>query len=220
MTPIKTFDIKEFVRKQKEEQFKNVSDSTSSSNGGGFPFPGMPGMPGMNPTPNSDFDIDKMIKEIDAKIAELEKEEEEEKKKAMNSSASSTDIDSDHTEKPKIGDNEPIINRGPKISEESKEVPNDNNISNVSQVKKEKEELPFTSEVINVNKEPRIDEIVHSNMVDLENFKLKNDNNVSNNNEEIKEEPKETFVDKKQEDKILSDDNDFDDFFDDFFFEE
>ena len=220
MTPIKTFDIKEFVRKQKEEQFKNVTDSTSSSNGGGFPFPGMQGMPGMNPMPNSDFDIDKMIKEIDAKIAELEKEEEEEKKKAMNSSVSSTDTDSDHTEKPKLSDNEPIINRGPKISEESKEVPNDNTINNVSKVKEEKEELPFTSEVINVNKEPRIDEIVHSSMVDLENFKLKNDNNVSNNNEEAKEEPKETFVDKKQENKILSDDNDFDDFFDDFFFEE
>ena len=81
MTEIKTFDIKEFVRNKKQEMLKNIENNDSSNNGGvmpSMPFPPFPGMPNPNP---SNFDIDKMIKEIDAEIARLEKEEEKEKEK-------------------------------------------------------------------------------------------------------------------------------------------
>ena len=81
MTEVKTFDIKEFVRKQKEEKLKDAGLDTDSSN----PFTGNPFAGGASPflggMPSNEMDIDKMIKEIDAKIAELEKEEEEERKK-------------------------------------------------------------------------------------------------------------------------------------------
>lgn len=212
MTQIKTFDIKEFVRKQKQEMLKNAGTSDDSSGGGKFPFPGMPGMPpmpGMNGMPNSEFDIDKMIKEIDAKIAELEKEEEEEKRKAMGGKSESD------------------------VKDETKSAPSDKvNLDSVlKQIDKPigigkdemKEELPFTPENINSSdNSPKIEEIVHSNMIDLENFKLKEPVQTIDGNslkEEVKEE-KESFEDKKQEDKSLTNDNDLDDFFDDFFFEE
>lgn len=219
MTQIKTFDIKEFVRKQKQEMLKNAGTSDASSDGGKFPFPGMPGMngmppmpgmPGMNGMPNSEFDIDKMIKEIDAKIAELEKEEEEEKKKALGGAQSGV------KEEPKPAPSD-------KVSLDSVVNQIDKPLDMISNKEEKNEELPFTAENINVpSNNSKVEEIVHSNMVDLENFELKepiktNDENVKKN--EIKEE-KESFIDKKQENKVLSDDNDLDDFFDDFFFEE
>lgn len=212
MTQIKTFDIKEFVRKQKQEMLKNAGTADSSSDGGKFPFPGipgmppMPGMPGMNGMPNSEFDIDKMIKEIDAKIAELEKEEEEEKKKALGGK-----IQNGVNEEPKPESPDKV-----NLDSVVKQIETTPNIDT------NKEELPFTAENINVpDNNPKVEEIVHSNMIDLENFKLKdpaktNDENIK---QDMKEE-KEPFINKKQEDKILSDNNDLDDFFDDFFFEE
>lgn len=213
MTEIKTFDVKEFVRKQKQEMLKNAGNTDSSSDGGKFPFPGMPsmpGMPGMNGMPNSEFDIDKMIKEIDAKIAELEKEEEEEKKKALQGATQSS------------AKEEPNTATSNKVNLDSVVNQIDKPLDVVSNKEEMKEELPFTAENINAsNSNPKIEEIVHSNMVDLENFKLKeptktNDENIVKD----KEQEKEPFVNKKQEDKILTDDNELDDFFDDFFFEE
>ena len=148
MEVVNTFDIKEFVRKQKQEKLREAGFDSDSSNpfGGSSPFPPFPPV-------NSEMDIDRMIKEIDAKIAELEKEEEEEKKKQQLGGQSSEEVD-----KP--------------------------------------------TEV--VNEKPRIDEVVHSNMVNFENFSVKE-------NEDKKEDIEES---NKKEDK------DYDDFFDDFFFDE
>lgn len=202
MTEIKTFDIKEFVRKQKQDMLKNAG-SDSSDDSGKFPFPGMPGMPGMGAMPNSDFDIDKMIKEIDAKIAELEKEEEEEKKRAL-------------------GGAQPVKEDVKPITEEKTNIDNIKPTIETPIIENKQEELPFTADNIDVSDgAPKIEEVIHSNMVDLENFKLKEPmqpekvNVVKENKQEV-----EPFVNKNQEDKILSDDNDLDDFFDDFFFEE
>lgn len=222
MTQIKTFDIKEFVRKQKQEMLKNAGTSDSTPAGGGqFPFPGMPGMPsmsgmpgmpnmpGMNGMPNSEFDIDKMIKEIDAKIAELEKEEEEEKKKALSGT-------SQNSEKEK-NNSEPFD----KINLDSVVKQIDKPLNEVSNKEEKKEELPFVAENINSSdNNPKIEEIVHSNMVDLENFKLKEPIKTKKEDKGEDSTQKDSFVNKKQEDKILSSDNDLDDFFDDFFFEE
>ena len=191
MTPIKTFDIKEFVRKQKQEKLQNAGLDGNSSlpAGGGSPFGMNPfggGMPGMG----SDMDIDKMIKEIDAKIAELEKEEEEEKKKQ-------------EAEKNKeIESKEEVINNSEeKIIDKpaSEPEPTKNN--------SEEEKLFDTR---NISTDPNVNEIIHSNMVDFENFKIKDEKEKIDN--ENKEEPKNN-VKKDNE-------SDYDDFFDDFFFEE
>lgn len=191
MTPIKTFDIKEFVRKQKQEKLQNagLDGNSSSPAGGGSPFGMNPfggGMPGMG----SDMDQDKMIKEIDAKIAELEKEEEEEKKKQ-------------EAEKNKeIESKEEVINNSEeKIIDKpaSEPEPTKNN--------SEEEKLFDTR---NISTDPNVNEIIHSNMVDFENFKIKDEKEKIDN--ENKEEPKNN-VKKDNE-------SDYDDFFDDFFFEE
>ena len=195
MDEIKTFDLKEFVRKQKQEKLKNAGmDGNSSPMGGGSPFGmnpfggGMPsGMPGMG----SDMDIDKMIKEIDAKIAELEKEEEEEKKKQ-------------EAEKNKTVESKENSKSG--VKEEPKKE--------MSQNSDQSEEKLFDTR--NLSNDPKIDEVIHSNMVDFSNFKVK---------EEKKEEPKvEDNKSEVKEEKITNDkdksNSDYDDFFDDFFFEE
>ena len=190
MTPIKTFDIKEFVRKQKQEKLQNagLDGNSSSPAGGGSPFGMNPfgGMPGMG----SDMDIDKMIKEIDAKIAELEKEEEEEKKKQ------------EAEKNKKIESKEEVINNS-----EEKNI--DKPASEPEPVKSNSEEEKLF-DTRNISTDPNVNEIIHSNMVDFENFKIKDDKEKMDN--ENKEEPKNNV--KKDND------SDYDDFFDDFFFEE
>ena len=175
MTDIKMFDIKEFVRKQKEEKLKEagINPDTSNPFGGANPFMGNP-----NPfggMPSNEMDIDKMIKEIDAKIAELEKEEEEERKKQ------------EAEEKAKKEQENKVIEQ----QEEPKEI---------------------ETRVINEgnDNEPSVNEVVHSNMVDFENFKPKEEEK-----KEPVEEPKETKTDN---DSTFIEN--YDDFFDDFFFDE
>ena len=169
---IKLFDIKEFVRKQKEEKLKSAGLDADSSNpfGGQNPFMGPNAFPGLPPI-NGEMDIDKMIKEIDAKIAELEREEEEEKKKEQQKaiSGSSTVIDTEPEE---------VV---------------------IPEVKTE---------------EPNIEKVVHSNMVDFENFKMKDETPV------VKEETKEPEEQIETIEEDNTKDTDYDDFFDDFFFDE
>ena len=86
--PIHTFDLKKFIEDKKK---KTMEESGIFGNGGmGMnPFaPGFNPMQSLNPTPNipnnnssNSFNVDELVKRIDAKIAELEKEEEEERKK-------------------------------------------------------------------------------------------------------------------------------------------
>ena len=95
--PISVFDIREFVKTKKEEKMKEAGMNSNN------PFAGMPnpfmnmgannpfaGMPNNKPVPTprdnnlektSNINIDDLVKKIDAKIAELEKEEEMEAKK-------------------------------------------------------------------------------------------------------------------------------------------
>ena len=190
MDEIKTFDLKEFVRKQKQEKLQNagLDGNSSSPMGGGSPFGMNPfgGMPGMG----SDMDIDKMIKEIDAKIAELEKEEEEEKKKQ------------EAEKNKKIESKEEVINNS-----EEKNI--DKPASEPEPVKSNSEEEKLF-DTRNISTDPNVNEIIHSNMVDFENFKIKDDKEKMDN--ENKEEQKNNV--KKDND------SDYDDFFDDFFFEE
>ena len=145
------------------------------------------GMSGMG----SDMDIDKMIKEIDAKIAELEKEEEEEKKKQ-------------EAEKNKTVENKESLNS--KIIEEPK-----------IEMKQDEEKLFNTR---NLSSDPKVDEVIHSNMVDFSNFKIKDDN-IENLNDEKKSENENTKIEQNETSNNKStSSSDYDDYFDDFFFEE
>lgn len=194
MTQIKTFDIKEFVRKKKQEALENIGND-SSSNGGRSPFPVFPGMPGgpKDLSSASDFDIDKMIKEIDAEIARLEAEEKKEAEKKDNDKKVET------LQSPKV--------------EEKEEEKLDNILSGPSLSQSQPAEQTNTSD--SSNKEPNIEKVVHSNMVDLHTFELKDDEkkNEENKNSDV-------VVNENKKDQILSDKDDYDDFFDDFFFEE
>ena len=96
------FDVRKFV----DEKVKKNKDNLLDFGGGAASLPFFQGMPSSNPfmspfdiprekpsLPNNshdDFDVDDIVKKIDAKIAELEKEEEEAKKKEE---LNNTDID-------------------------------------------------------------------------------------------------------------------------------
>ena len=87
---VKTFDVRKFVDEKVKKNKDNLLDFAGG--GGGLPFFG--GMPTSNPfmgpsmmespknsdlLDNKSFDVDDIVKKIDAKIAELEREEEEAK---------------------------------------------------------------------------------------------------------------------------------------------
>ena len=90
-TPVQIFDLKSFVNKKREEKINNMLNGDASSSGGTNippnPFGG--GGAPFNPFMQSDdskpsgggFNVDDLVKRIDAKIAELEEEERQEKAK-------------------------------------------------------------------------------------------------------------------------------------------
>ena len=90
---VRTFDLKSFVNKKREEKINNMLGGEGPSGGGNpMPFgfgspkdsaPFNPFMP-MNdskPSGGGGFNVDDLVKRIDAKIAELEEEERQEKAK-------------------------------------------------------------------------------------------------------------------------------------------
>ena len=101
--PVKVFDIKEYVKEKRKNNFMSMIENAGGMPDGGMGMPGIsgiPGLPGMgaspvaptsfegmtsrNPLPKpepSGLNVEDLVKKIDAKIAELEKEEEEERKK-------------------------------------------------------------------------------------------------------------------------------------------
>ena len=88
--PVEVFDLKSFVNKKREAKINNMlsGDSTpsggnslSSPFGGGTPFnPFMP-QNDLSESSGGGFNVDDLVKRIDAKIAELEEEERQEKAK-------------------------------------------------------------------------------------------------------------------------------------------
>lgn len=205
MSEIKMFDLKAFVQNMDKAKNSNNVDASpfsspfggsSSPFGGSSPFGNSSVSPMGDLSNASEFDIDKMIKEIDAEIARLEAEEKEEKRKLEKESSvenTSNDI---------------------KTSTSNEEISIDSILSDadVSNDLNNKSEL--VEDIKPKDSTPNIEEVVHSNMVNLKTFEMKD--------KEI-EQPKnveETVVDEKKKEEILSDNNDFDDFFDDFFFED
>lgn len=102
--PVEIFDLKAFVNKKREEKINNMlnvdSDSAPNSFGGGGgasfnPFMNLTQDKSAKPSSNG-FNVDDLVKRIDAKIAELEEEERQEqaKEEAKISTSSNTDISS------------------------------------------------------------------------------------------------------------------------------
>ena len=86
--PVELFEIREFVKEKKKEKMNEMlsgPDMASMLGGsplGGSPFGGMGGLPSFGSSSSSNdsgFNVDDLVKRIDAKIAELEEEEKKEK---------------------------------------------------------------------------------------------------------------------------------------------
>jgi len=100
--PVEVFDIKKFVDKKREEKINSMlGDSSNKSPMSVNPFGGMPPMPSGVSSPfsmagpknnNQGFDVDELVKKIDAKIAELEEEERQEKLKQQQKSQSTDTV--------------------------------------------------------------------------------------------------------------------------------
>lgn len=84
--PVVTFDLKAFVNKKREEKINNMLNGDNPNpapipgpfGGGGSFNPFMPSRD-TNPSNGGGFNVDDLVKRIDAKIAELEEEERQEK---------------------------------------------------------------------------------------------------------------------------------------------
>jgi type IV secretion system protein VirD4 len=80
---VKTFDIKAFVNAKREEKLNQLTADFNKNRMSNIPdFPPIQNNRN-NEMPKDNFNIDELIKRIDSKIEELEKEEEEENKKKL-----------------------------------------------------------------------------------------------------------------------------------------
>lgn len=86
--PVEIFDLKSFVNKKREDKINSMLNGDSPSEGGMMPNPfggGAPFNPFMPPSDSKPsgggFNVDDLVKRIDAKIAELEEEERQEQAK-------------------------------------------------------------------------------------------------------------------------------------------
>ena len=211
MGEVKVFDIKEFVKKKKQEKMGSLSNQNPFASPMGGRMPGMPKPPIPGPFGGgmpSDFDLDKMIRDIDAKIAELEKEEEEEKKKiaakTRNVAPTNKPVVEENVIKPQILDDDAfkrLIESSEKKENEPKPL-----------AMNRPEEKVVSEQVVQDNKPS---DIINSNEINFDNFSVKNTENIKpiEQNSVVKEE--KTVPEKAKEET-----NNDDDFFDDFFFEE
>ncbi len=87
--PVEIFDLKTFVNKKREDKINSMLNGEGPSSGSPVPNPfggGAPFNPFMssresNPSSGGGFNVDDLVKRIDAKIAELEEEERQEQAK-------------------------------------------------------------------------------------------------------------------------------------------
>lgn len=242
---VHTFDLREFVKEKKKEKLMQMMNDPTHPNGGmpnmmnngmnpmGGMFGGMPnpmarpnpgmmgnnpmmppqpnpmtGMNGMNPSPmpnsNAGLNVDDIIKKIDAKIAEIEQEE---KKQQANM----------NTSKPNENKSVPVSKENTISNQpEKKESPIDNKKildGVVSSSILEKPELKSIEEKKNLT----IDDLLQSKTTTANVVEAKVENKVPSISELPKKEEKKPII---HEDKLpttepISDDQFFDDFFDD-----
>lgn len=187
MGEVKTFSVKEFVKKKKSEGMNNGMGGMPNF-GGMPPYGAMPPYGGMPPQPNppmppqsgspfgSNQDIDELIRNIDKQIAAIEEEERKEKEKKQGTPTSVEEKPVETTTQPTT---ENIASEPAKHAE----------------IEEKSEELIYEP-VEKVNeKEPNVSEIVPSNDINFDTFEVK----------------------EKEEKKPVQDESEYDDFFDDFF---
>ena len=178
---VKVFDIKDFVNKKKDEKMASMFGGSSKKEDFN-PF---------NPTGSKGFDVDEMVRRIDAKIAELEAEEkaEEEKKRQATKIDSKEEIKKE--EKPvEISDELTTPNTFFDFI-----VPTESGKKEAKQTKPTPKKAPTTTIIDNVEEEVK--------------------------KVEVKEEKKEEKQDEKFSDVVIKDVDVTDDqFFDDFFADE
>ena len=209
---VELFDIREFVKEQKKKKMAEMMNSTSldtPSPMGGFPppptdfssspfgpnpFAAPPTPSPSEPKPNNDngFNVDDLVKRIDAKIAELEEEERKEKEeKEKENNNKDTNISSD------------TINN----ESSSTEIKQDELIN------KDINTIEPTTEIKNNVSIPGLNTNVNTN-ISL-NFDKPKEENKTNESVNLSELSKE-----KNDNKSKSDSTDDDNFFDDFFSDE
>ena len=182
---VEIFDIREFVKEKKNQKINEMmasigGDSSSASSGISASGGTRPTIPGMMPPKKPEISVNDLVKKIDEKLAEIEKEEEEARKKK---------------EKEKQKENI-------KPSEPPKEVINNVTINNYHP----KEEPPRKKSVVDYNRRENVeilddDDFLMSNE-ELErkiNQKLTENAIRDNKEKEVKEEVK---LDKKIDNKI------------------
>ena len=168
MGEVKTFSVKEFVKKKKSESMNNGMGGIPNF-GGMPPFGGMPSNnQGIPSTPrengnlfNNNQDIDELIRNIDKQIAAIEEEERKEKEKNKETQAR---VDENSAEI------KPIEKTLPELEKVVEEPKND--------------ELTFKPVEKSNEKEPNVSEIVPSNDVNFDNFELKEKEEKKPNNNE------------------------------------
>ena len=125
---VKLFDLKKFVEEKRENK---INDMLNSFSGPKPPMPDMkerPLMQSKNPADKKDFNIDDLVKRIDAKIAELEEQERLEKEENKQPVSLEKPIASQQV-KPMV-EEKPVIPPQPKpIVEEKTAIPKTKDIT-------------------------------------------------------------------------------------------
>ena len=164
---VQTFDIKAFVDKKKEAKFASMFNSiagSSGTNGGGDTFnPFAPATPKTGNSPAGmegpgGFDVDEMVRRIDAKIAELEAEEKAEKEKQANQAKQASTLEK--IEEPKVEVVPPVVKVEETIPTEEKDKSSNTFFDFIVPVEPVKEEKIEKVEPVQVKEELPKEEIV------------------------------------------------------------
>ena len=227
---IKLFDIREYVKKQRDEKRNEMFGSNQSPFGGGTPFGGAqsPFGGGSSASPfgslnshseqaalspinkeqsisnsqsnieEDSLNIDDMIKKIDARIAELEKEEEENNKAIANEEmASSKKIDDSDNSNSVISNNKVDFNSFGKTDIKFK---TDNN----------KQEYDLMDDFMEDLSDGDDDN-------DSKTVEIKNQEEYKSQKSESQENNTDLYINKEEINKVMNKEEDDDDFFDEFF---
>ena len=203
--PIKVFDLREFVKEKRKNKFMNMVEGNTPGGMPGFGTGMMPpsGMPGINPfealasspgqsdSPSGGLNVDELVKKIDAKIAELEKEEQEEQEKRKK-----LEEEKKHEENKEIVSEK--LEKNDEIKEDKKEI-----------------EKPIISESLSNIAPTKLAGFINKTPDDSKESKIENKEENIVSNQAITEMKKGEKVKNSEVSKYaVTDDQFFDDFFD------
>ena len=208
--PVAIFDIREFVKEQKNKKINEMMASLGDENGGGAPSPfdrdmrSPFGPSHMSSGNKPELSVNDLVRKIDEKLAEIEKEEEEAKKKKeqeKQNKVQEASIEEKKIEKEEIKEERNKDNREyiPKTVSEYNKVDRIENLDDDELYEDDDDDLIISNEEL----EKKINEKLNSLKDDDEEIK---DNNVK---EEKKEEEKpkienfEPYKSSKEDEELL-----------------